>query len=186
MRPSCAAPSALRGADPNSRLTSFEIVVHGLADGIGLYVLLAFLWPGEGPKDLVEPSLALLVVLLSVLVMVRRFRPEIRALRLLELGLSGLVAGLGTVGAVASVFLLVSGAMYKGNSPDAGGMAVMVGFLFFYQAAALFFLPFGLNASHLSSPLRHRIWWLCILLGLLPVCLLLGLSLLRLLLPGRS
>jgi hypothetical protein len=123
-------------AAPPPRLTLFEIAVHGLADGLGGYVLLDSLWNRRGQDDLIQAALALLVILLSVAVMGRRFRPEIRGLRFLELGLSDLVTALGVIGAVVTLLFMASGATYKGSSPDAGGMAVMVGFLLFYPPRA--------------------------------------------------
>src|SRR4051812_33350352 len=104
------------------RLTPFEIAVHGLADGLGGYVLLDSLWNRRGLDDLIQAPLALLVILVSVVVTVRRFRPEIRGLRVVELGLSGIVAALGVIGAVITLLFMASGATYKGPSPDAGGM----------------------------------------------------------------
>jgi zinc transporter ZupT len=159
------------------KLTLFEIVAHGLADGLSVYVVLDSLWYQRGWDDLIQVSLALLVILLSVVVTVRRFQPETRGLRVLEQGLSGLVAFLGLIGAVITLLFMASGATYKGRSPDAGGMAVMVGFLLFYPAAGLFVLPFALNASRLSSQLRRRMRWLCFMLVLLPVCVLVGVRL---------
>ena len=164
-------------AVPPPRLTLFEIVVHGLADGLSVYVLLDSLWHQSGLDDLVQASLAFLVMLLSVVVTIRRFQPEARGLRSLELGLSGLVAFLGLIGAVITLLFMASGATYKGSSPDAGGMAVMVGFLLFYPAAGLLVLPFALNASRLSLRLRRRIRWLCFVLVLLPFCVLVGVRL---------
>jgi hypothetical protein len=166
-------------AAPPPRLTLFEIAVHGLADGLGGYVLLDSLWNRRGSDDLIQASLALLVISLSVLIMVRRFRPEIRGLRIVERGLSVLVAALGVIGAVVTLLFMASGATYKGSSPDAGGMAVMVGFLLFYPAAGLIIFPFALNASHLSPRLRHRMRWLCLVLALLPICLLVGVRLVQ-------
>ncbi len=164
---------------PPPRLTLFEIAIHGLADGLGIYILLDSLWNRRGRDDLIQASLALLVILLSVVVMVRRFRPEIRGLRAVELGLSGLVTFLGLIGAVITLLFMASGATYKGPSPDAGGMAAMVGFLLFYPAAGLVILPFALNASRLSPRLRRRIRWLCLVLVLLPFCVLVGVRLIR-------
>jgi hypothetical protein len=164
-------------AAPPPRLTLFEIAVHGLADGLGGYVLLDSLWNRRGQDDLIQAALALLVILLSVAVMGRRFRPEIRGLRFLELGLSDLVTALGVIGAVVTLLFMASGATYKGSSPDAGGMAVMVGFLLFYPTAGLLVLPFALNASRLSPRLRRRMRWLCLVLVLLPICVLVGVRL---------
>ena len=161
------------------KLTLFEILAHGLADGLSGYVLLDCLWNRRGLDDLIQASLALLVILLSAVVMIRRFRPEIRGLRAVELGLSGLVAFLGVIGAVITLLFMASGATYKGSSPDAGGMAVMVGFLLFYPAAGLVVLPFALNASRLSPRLRRRIRWLCLGLVLLPFCVLVGVRLIH-------
>lgn len=156
-------------------LTRFEIVTHGLADSVAGYVLLEGLWSQlDWPVVLAEASLALLVILLSVVVLTRRFRPELRGLRALERGLSGLVAILGVIGAVATLGFTTSGARYKGSSPDAGGMAVFVGLFLFYPCASLIFLPFAMNASRLSPRLRRRLGWLCCGLALLPLCALLG------------
>ncbi|MFY9824704.1 MAG: hypothetical protein WAM82_25225 [Thermoanaerobaculia bacterium] len=61
-------------------LTRSEIVVHGLADGIGIYVLASCLWSEEDwPSKLIQASLVLPVILLSVVVMIRRFRPAWRS-----------------------------------------------------------------------------------------------------------
>lgn len=166
-------------AAPPPKLTLFEIVSHGLADGLSLYVLLDSLWHQRGQDDLIQAFLALLVILLSVVVTVRRFRPEIRGLRSVEIGLSGFVAFLGVIGAVITLLFMASGATYKGSSLDAGGMAVMVGFLLFYPAAGLLVLPFALNASRLSPRLRRRMRWLCFVLVLLPFCVLAGVRLVR-------
>ena len=156
-------------------LTRSELVVHGLADCICIYVLASCLWRLlEGSTDLVEASLALLVILLSAAVVIRRFRPELSGLRVLELGLSGFVALLGVIGAVATLAFMASGASYKGSSPDAGGMATFAGFFLFYPCVGLIVLPFALNGSRLSPRLRRRIGWLCCGLALLPFCVLLG------------
>ncbi|HEV7785905.1 MAG TPA: hypothetical protein VGQ28_11250 [Thermoanaerobaculia bacterium] len=156
-------------------LTRSEIIVHGLVDGLGSYMLVSCLWSeAEWSYDLVQASLALLVILLSVVILTRRFRPEVRGLRAVELGLSGLVAALGVVGAVATLAFMASGASYKGSSPDAGGMAVFAGFFLFYPCVGLIVLPFALNGSRLSASLRRRIGWLCCALGLLPFVVLLG------------
>jgi len=158
-------------------LTRSELVVHGLADGICLYVLVSCLGrlvPGEGWSDWIELSLALLVILLSAAVVVRRLRPELRGLRVLELGLSGFVSVLGLVGAVATLVFMASGASYKGSSPDAGGMAVFAGFFLFYPCVGFIVLPFALNGSRLSPRLRRRIGWLCCGLALMPFCVLLA------------
>ncbi|HSS48220.1 MAG TPA: hypothetical protein VLX28_04680 [Thermoanaerobaculia bacterium] len=157
------------------RLTRSELVVHGLVDGIGCYFLVSCLWSQvEGPSDLIEATLALLVILLSAAIVIRRFRPARRGLRVLELGLSGLVCLLGVAGAVATLVFMASGASYKGSSPDAGGMAVFAGFFLFYPCVGLIVLPFALNGSRLSPRLRRRIGWLCCGLALLPFCVLLG------------
>jgi hypothetical protein len=158
-------------------LTRSEIVVHGLADGLCVYVLVSCLWRlilGEGSSDWIEPSLALLVILLSAAVVVRRFRPEQRGLRVLESGLSGLVAVLGVLGAVVTLVMIVSGATYKGSSPEGGSMEIVMGFAGFYPCVGLIVLPFALNGSRLSPRLRRRIGWLCCGLALLPFCALLG------------
>jgi hypothetical protein len=156
-------------------LTRSEIIVHGLADSLGSYLLVSCLWSEEDWLALLIPAFpALLVIVLSVVVIVRRFRPEIRVLRALELGLSGLVAALGLAGAVATQAFMVSGAHYKGTSPDAGGMAVFTGFLVFYPCAFLIVLPFALNGSRLSPILRRRIGWLCCGLAFVPLVVLLG------------
>jgi hypothetical protein len=158
-------------------LTRSELVVHGLADGLCVYVLVSCLWSlvlGEGWSDWIEASLGLLVILLSATIVIRRFRPELRGLRVLERGLSGFVFLLGVAGAVATLAFMASGASYKGSSPDAGGMAVFAGFFLFYPCAALVVLPFALNGSRLSPRLRRRIGWLCCGLALLPFCVLLG------------
>jgi hypothetical protein len=160
---------------PPLRLTRSEFFVHGLADGICVYVLGSCLWRlVEGPSDLIEAALALLVILLSAAIVIRRLRPELRGLLVLERGLSGFVSVLGAVGAVATLVFMASGASYKGSSPDAGGMAVFVGFLLFYPCIGLIVLPFALNGSRLSPRLRRRIGWLCCGLALLPFCVLLG------------
>lgn len=162
-------------AAPPPRLTRFEIVVHGLADSIGGYVFLQSLGGQEDwPYVLIVPVLAFLVILLSATVLVRRFRPERRGLRGFELGLSGLVAVLGVIGAVVTLAYMASGAGYQGSSPDAGGMADFVGFVLFYPCASFIVLPFALNGSRLSPRLRRRIGWLCCGLALLPFCVLLG------------
>src|SRR3978361_1470636 len=94
-------------------LTRSELVVHGLADGLCVYVLMSDLWRlvlGEGWPDWTEPSLTLPVILLSATIVLRRFRPELRGLLGLELGLSGFVSVLGLVGAVATLVFMASGA----------------------------------------------------------------------------
>jgi hypothetical protein len=174
-----ALPPAVAAPPPG--LTRFEIGVHGIADGLSSYVLVNRLWNQwtqgdweEWPWGLAEASLALLVILLSAAIIIRRLRPELRGLRVLEPGLSGLVAVLGVIGAVATLVVMVSGATYKGSSPDGGGMEVFVGFFLFYPCAALIVLPFALNGSQISPRLRRRIGWLCCGLALLPFCVLLG------------
>jgi len=156
-------------------LTRSELVVHGLADSISSYFLVDCL---SSETDLTfrlfQAALMLLVILLSVVVMIRRFRPELRGLRALELGLSGLMTVLGMIGATATLVFMASGASYKGSSPDAGGLAMFAGLLLFYPCAFLIVLPFAMNGSRLSPLVRRRIGWLCCVLGLLPFCVLLG------------
>jgi hypothetical protein len=119
------------------------------------------------------------VIVLSAVIMAGRFRPQIRGLRKLRVGLSALLVTLGTISALACMEIMWAGATYRGLSPDAGGMAVISGFYVFYPAAALIVLPFALNLSRLQPRLRRGFWGLCLLLILLPWCLLFGLRLLR-------
>jgi hypothetical protein len=93
-------------ADISRRLTPFEIIVHGLADGLCGYVLLKSLWQvivrehSEIGGDLQTGAICLLVLALSLVIFLRRSRPESRGLLLLERGLSGLfVAGGAAVAA---------------------------------------------------------------------------------------
>lgn len=171
--PTAPAASALRG------LTPFEIIVHGLADGLAGYVLLRCVWQlilreqAEVAGDLENAGVALLVLALSLAVFLRRSRPESRGLRLLERGLSGLFVAGGVIGAIVTLLFMASGARYKGPSPDAGGMAVMAGLFLFYPSAGLALLPLAMNASRLPSRFRWRLGCGALLLAALPVVVLL-------------
>ncbi len=164
---------------PPLGLTRFEIIVHGLVDGLSLYWLANALWRLVSPFEshegwtgvVIQAALVLLVVPLSLVIMTRRFRPE--RLRVLELGLSGLVMLAGVIGAVATLALMISGANYKGPSLDAGGMAMFSGLAVFYPCAALIVLPLAMNNSRLSDKASRRVGWLTGALALLPICVLL-------------
>jgi uncharacterized BrkB/YihY/UPF0761 family membrane protein len=159
-------------------LSKTEIVVHGLADGAATMVLLSsladYLKSGDLSYLLVHVSLSLLVILLSLLIVARRLRPENRRLRGPEILLSVLVAAVGAVAAVLLLAFLVSGATYKGDSPDAGGMAVVFSLFLYYPAAALVVLPLALKVSRLSPRLRRGLGWMVLLLVLLPFIVLTG------------
>jgi len=63
------------------RLTAFEIIIHALADGFSVYFLLGLPWRGEWEQaDSIEAAALLLVIVLSAVIVVGRFRPEIRGL----------------------------------------------------------------------------------------------------------
>jgi hypothetical protein len=165
-------------ADAPRRLTPFEIIVHGLADGLCGYVLLKSLWQliarehSEISGDLMTGAICLLVLALSLVIFLHRSRPESRGLRLLERGLSGLFVAGGAAVAVVCLLVMVSGARYKGDSPDAGGMAVIAGLFVFYEAAALLVVPFAMNASRLPARFRRLGCFAVPALAVLPFCLL--------------
>ena len=150
-------------------LSKPEIVFHGLANGTALMLLVtAFKESLASGIPLIQASLALSVILLSVLIVLRRLKPENRGIRGLEILLSVLV---GAVGAAATVLLLtfiVSGATYKGDSPDAGGMLIFSSLALYYPAAALTVLPLVLKTSRLSRWARRGLGFSVLLLVLLP------------------
>ena len=161
------------------RLTIFEIIVHGLADGFSLYILLGLLRRGMWEAvDLIEAAVALLAIVLSAVIAARRFRPDLRSLGKLQAGLSALLGTFGGIAAMACLWAIWGGETYQGSS-DGGAMAVMSGYYVYYPTAALIVLPFLLNHSRLSPRLRHLVWGLTFLLPLLPWCLVLGLRQLR-------
>ena len=156
-------------------LSRTEILVHGLADGTAMMVIGAAVMDvlrGGDPFALVQAALALLVLLLSALVFARRMRPESRRLRGAEMLLSVLVGALGAAASCLTLAFMASGATYKGDSPDAGGMAVMVGLLLYYPSAGLLILPLALNVSRLSPRLRRGLGWSVLPLVLLPFAVL--------------
>jgi hypothetical protein len=158
-------------------LSRTEIVVHGLADGTAAMLLGAAVTEGlkaGDPFALVQAALALLVILLSALVFARRMRPESRRLRGAEMLLSVLVGALGVAAAILLLDLMVSGATYKGDSPDAGGMTAVFSLFLYYPAAALVVLPLALKVSRLSPRLRRGLGWMVLLLVLLPFLVLTG------------
>ena len=146
-----------------------EIVFHGLANGAALMILVsAFKESLKGDIPLIQALLALSVILLSALIVLRRLKPENRGIHALEMLLSVLV---GAVGAAATVLLLtfiVSGATYKGDSPDAGGMLIFASLALYYPAAAFTILPLVLKVSRLSRWVRRSLGFGVLLLVLLP------------------
>ena len=164
------------------RSTELEIVVHVVADVLALCLLGDFLrrsvfGDAEVSEGLVVAAVALLVWTLSGVTLAHRSRPASRTLRRLWLGLSILVAVLGSLAAAALLAFVVSGSRYRGPSPDAGAMAMLSGFFLFYPAAGLLMLPLGLNASRIPDRLRGRAGCCCALLAALPILLLIGLRL---------
>ena len=116
--------------------------------------------------------LSLLVILLSLLIVARRLRPENRRLRGPEILLSILVGVLGAVATVLTLAFVASGATYKGDSPDAGGMSLMVGLYLYYPSAGFMILPLAMKVSRLSPRLRRGLVWSVPLLVLLPFAVL--------------
>ena len=159
-------------------LSKTEIVVHGLANGAALMVLvdslMDYLESGDRLPLLVQMPLSLLVLLLSVLIVARRVAPENLRLRGPEILLSILVGALGAAATVLTLAFMASGATYKGDSPDAGGMAVMVGLFLYYPSAGLLILPLAMKVSRLSPRLRRGLAWSVPLLLLLPFAVLTG------------
>jgi hypothetical protein len=157
-------------------LSKTEIVVHGLANGAALMVFVAslreFLEQGDRWFLLVQVPLSLLVILLSGLIVARRLMPENRRLRVLEILFSILVAVVGVAATVLTLAFMASGATYKGASPDAGGMGVMVGLFLYYPSAGFLILPLVLKVSRLSPRLRRGLGWSILLLVLLPFAVL--------------
>lgn len=162
------------------RLTRLELLVHGLAEGVAGFLFVSSLFSllrNPEPYWLLLTVLASLVLALSLTAVVRRFRPGARGLHNLEIALSALVSLIGLAGVIATLAFMVSGATYKGLSPDAGGMAVVAALAFYYPAAALLLLPFGMNASRLPSRVRRWVLLACLVIALLPIGLLVGIRL---------
>jgi hypothetical protein len=165
-------------ADASRRLTPFEIIVHGLADGLCGYVLLGSVRQlvvrehSDLSGDFETAALSLLVPALSLVIFLRRSRPESRVLRLLERGLSGLFVAGGAIVAVVCLLVMASGARYKGASPDAGAMAVIAGLTVFYESAAFLVAPFAMNASRLPVRVRRLGCAAVPALAVLPFCIL--------------
>jgi hypothetical protein len=168
------------------RLTRLELLVHGLAEGMAAFLFVSSLLSllrEPDPFWLLLIALASLVLALSLTVVVRRFRPGARGLRNLEISLSVLVALLGVLGTAATLAFMVSGASYRGPSPDAGGMAVVAAMAFYYPSVGLLLLPFGMNASRLPARVRRWVLFACLVLVILPIGLLV---LLRLVLGNQG
>jgi hypothetical protein len=166
------------------RLTRLELLVHGLAEGAAAFLFVSSVFSLLREPDLfwlLLPALASLVLALSLTVVVRRFRPGARGLRKLEISLSALVALLGVLGMAATLAFMVSGASYRGSSPDAGGMAVVAALAFYYPSTAVLLLPFGMNASRLPARVRRWVVLACPALALLPIGLLVAIRLV----PGQ-
>lgn len=163
-------------SSPPPALSMPEIAVHGLADGVAMIVLLSslaeYLESNDLPYLLVNASLSLLVLLLSALVLARRMRPESRKLRAAEIVVSVLVAAVGAAAVVLTLAFMFSGATYRGESPDAGGMGVMFGLLLYFPSAGLLILPLAMKMSRLSRRLRRALGWSILLLVLLPFAVL--------------
>lgn len=153
-------------------LSKPEIVFHGLANGTALMLLVsAFKESLKDGMPLVQASLALSVMLLSALIVLRRLKPENRGIRALEMLLSLVVAGVGAAAMVQLLALIVSGATYKGDSPDAGGMLIFTGLVLYYPAAAFTILPLVLKVSRLSRWVRRGLGFSVLILILLPFVL---------------
>lgn len=163
------------------RLTRLELLVHGLAQGVAAFLFVSSVFSllrEPEPYWLLLTALASLVLALSLTIVVRRFRPGARGLRNLEIALSALVALLGALGVAATLAFMISGANYRGPSPDAGGMAVVASLAFYYPSAALLLLPFGMNASRLPTRVRRWVVLACPVVALLPIGLLIAIRLL--------
>jgi hypothetical protein len=164
------------------RLTRLELLVHGLAEGMAAFLFVSSMLSVLREPDpiwLLMTLLASLVLALSLTVVVRRFRPGAGGLRNLERSLSALVVLLGVLGTAATLAFMVSGASYRGPSPDAGGIAVVAAMAFYYPSAALLLLPFGMNASRLPARVRRWVVLACPVLFLLPIGLLTAIRLMR-------
>ena len=157
-------------SSPRPLLSGLEIVLHGLADGAALVVLLSslaeYLKRGDHWFLIVQGGPAVLVILLSLLIVARRLRPD--GWRGWEMLLSVLVGAVGAVATFVNLAVMASGAAYKGDSPDAGGMTIMVGLFLYFPSAGLLILPLALKASRLSRRLRHVLGWSVLLLVVLP------------------
>ena len=157
-------------------LSKTEIVVHGLANGAALMVLVSslmdYLRQGDRWLLLVQMPLALLVLLLSVLIVARRVSPENRRLRGPEILLSVLIVALGAAASLLALAFMASGATYRGDSPDAVGMGMMFGLFFYYPSAGLLILPLAMKVSRLSPRLRRGLAWSVPLLVVLPFAVL--------------
>jgi hypothetical protein len=82
--------------------------------------------------------------------------------------LSVLVAAVGAAATFLMLALMVSGATYKWDSPDAGGMGLVFGLFLYFPAAGLLVLPLAMKMSRLSLRLRRLLGWSVLVLVLLP------------------